>query len=38
MSNIWDSPELQSAENYFRFDNPGDSIEGEIITIRAQKF
>jgi len=35
---IWDDPELQPAGDYVRFENPGDSVTGEILAIRKHTF
>ncbi len=33
---IWDDPELQSGDNYFTFDNVGDTLQGRVEIIKRQ--
>lgn len=33
---IWDDPELQSGDNYFSFDNVGDTLQGRVEIIKRQ--
>jgi hypothetical protein len=34
MTDIWDTPELKIATDYIRFEEPGDSVVGEVLDIR----
>lgn len=35
---IWDDPDMKVNDNFVKFDNVGDTISGEIITVRAHRF
>ncbi len=34
MTDIWDTPELKIATDYIRFEEPGDTVVGEVLDIR----
>lgn len=35
---IWDDPELQTSDNFFKFENVGDTLQGRIDVIRRQRW
>ena len=38
MSSIWDEPSMKSSDDYVKFDAPGDTVTGRIISVRAHTF
>jgi hypothetical protein len=34
MTDIWDTPELKIATDYIKFEEPGDTVVGEVLDIR----
>lgn len=35
---IWDDPTIRPTSDYVRFENPGDSVHGEIISLGLHQF
>lgn len=35
MSSIWDTPELKTNGDFYKFETPGDTITGTVVSIKA---
>jgi hypothetical protein len=38
MTSIWDDPTINTTGNYFKFEQPGDTITGQIVAIDARRW
>ncbi len=38
MTSIWDDPTINTTGNYFKFEQPGDTITGRIVAIDARRW
>lgn len=38
MSSIWDNPDMKVNSDFIKFENPGDSVTGTVVSVRAHQF
>lgn len=38
MTSIWDDPDMKVADDYIKFENPGDTVTGRIIAARIHRW